>query len=133
MTRTGTEADWRGTFEPNVFGLALSCREAVRRMSTKRGGKGGVIVNADALQVYGNWRVLTARPSVAEEAALPHALYGHVGREAAYSVGHWLRELRALLSEQRRTNRLLQGLIYGGLGFALGLLAMQWLVRVRLW
>ena len=43
------------------------------------------------------------------------------------------RELRALLSEQRRTNRLLQGLIYGGLGFALGLLAMQWLVRVRLW
>ncbi|MYZ53447.1 ubiquinone biosynthesis regulatory protein kinase UbiB [Malikia spinosa] len=43
------------------------------------------------------------------------------------------RELRALLSEQRRTNRLLQGLIYGGLGFALGLLAMQLLVRVRLW
>lgn len=43
------------------------------------------------------------------------------------------RELRALLSEQRRTNCLLQGLIYGGLGFALGLLAMQLLVRVRLW
>ncbi|MCX7251520.1 MAG: ubiquinone biosynthesis regulatory protein kinase UbiB [Burkholderiales bacterium] len=43
------------------------------------------------------------------------------------------RELRALLSEQRRTNRLLQGLIYGGLGFVLGLLAMQLLVRVRLW
>jgi ubiquinone biosynthesis protein len=43
------------------------------------------------------------------------------------------RELQALLQEQRRTNRLLQGLIWGGLGFALGLLAMQLLVRVRLW
>ncbi|MDD2730368.1 ubiquinone biosynthesis regulatory protein kinase UbiB [Malikia sp.] len=43
------------------------------------------------------------------------------------------RELQALLAEQRRTNRLLQGLIYGGLGFVLGLLAMQLLLRVRLW
>ncbi len=43
------------------------------------------------------------------------------------------RELQALLTEQRRTNRLLQALIYGGLGFTLGLLAMQLLVRVRLW
>ena len=47
--------------------------------------------------------------------------------------GDEARELRALLAEQRRTNRLLQGLIYGGLGFVLGLLAMQLLVRVRLW
>jgi ubiquinone biosynthesis protein len=43
------------------------------------------------------------------------------------------RELLALLAEQRRTNRLLQGLIYGGVGFLLGLLAMQFIVRVRLW
>ncbi|MBC7469007.1 MAG: ubiquinone biosynthesis regulatory protein kinase UbiB [Ramlibacter sp.] len=42
------------------------------------------------------------------------------------------RELIELLVEQRRTNRLLQGIIYGGIGFALGLLAMQILLRVRL-
>jgi ubiquinone biosynthesis protein len=42
------------------------------------------------------------------------------------------RDLRELLDEQRRTNRLLQGLIYGGLGFALGLLVMQIVVRIRL-
>jgi ubiquinone biosynthesis protein len=41
-------------------------------------------------------------------------------------------DLRELLAEQRRTNRLLQGIIYGGVGFALGLIAMQFLVRVRL-
>jgi len=58
---------------------------------------GRVIVNADALQVYGCWRVLSARPSAAEEAALPHALYGHVGREEVYSTGRWLREVAALL------------------------------------
>lgn len=59
---------------------------------------GRVIVNADALQVYGCWRVLTARPSRADEAVLPHALYGHIGRDEAYSVGHWLREVIPLLS-----------------------------------
>jgi ubiquinone biosynthesis protein len=41
-------------------------------------------------------------------------------------------ELQDLLLEQRRTNKLLQSLIYGGLGFALGLLAMQLLLRIRL-
>jgi len=41
-------------------------------------------------------------------------------------------DLEALLAEQRRTNRLLQGLIYVGIGFALGLIAMQFLLRVRL-
>jgi ubiquinone biosynthesis protein len=42
------------------------------------------------------------------------------------------RELEDLLAEQRRTNRLLQAIIYGGIGFALGLLAMQVLLRIRL-
>jgi tRNA dimethylallyltransferase len=57
-----------------------------------------LIVNADALQVYENWRILTARPSPADEVALPHALYGHIGREQPYSVGHWLREVTPLLA-----------------------------------
>lgn len=56
-----------------------------------------VIVNADALQVYGQWRVLSARPSLADEAALPHRLYGHIGRDQPYSVGHWLRDVAGLL------------------------------------
>ena len=43
------------------------------------------------------------------------------------------REVRLLVQEQRRTNRLLQAILYGGLGFLLGLLVMQLLVRVRLW
>jgi ubiquinone biosynthesis protein len=42
------------------------------------------------------------------------------------------RELQSLLDEQRRTNRLLQAFLYGGVGFALGLLAMQVIARIRL-
>ena len=59
---------------------------------------GRVVVNADALQVYAAWRVLSARPTAAEQAAVPHALYGHVGRDDDYSVGHWLREVAPLLA-----------------------------------
>ncbi|RDW13053.1 tRNA (adenosine(37)-N6)-dimethylallyltransferase MiaA [Paracoccus thiocyanatus] len=59
--------------------------------------QGGTIVNADALQVWSCWRVLTARPTPQDEARAPHALYGHVGPGRAYSVGAWLAEVAALL------------------------------------
>ncbi|MDQ1899150.1 tRNA (adenosine(37)-N6)-dimethylallyltransferase MiaA [Paracoccus sp. WLY502] len=63
-------------------------------------GQGGLIVNADALQIWSCWRVLTARPGPAEEAAAPHALYGHVAPGATYSVGDWLREVAGLLDRR---------------------------------
>jgi tRNA dimethylallyltransferase len=59
--------------------------------------QGRCVVNADALQVHDAFRVLTARPGPDDLAAAPHALYGHVPRGAAYSVGHWLREVAPLL------------------------------------
>jgi tRNA dimethylallyltransferase len=65
------------------------------------GRLGGVIVNADALQVFADWRILTARPTPADEAAVPHRLYGHVPGHEPYSVGHWLRDLRPLLGAER--------------------------------
>jgi tRNA dimethylallyltransferase len=71
---------------------------------------GGVIVNADALQVYEGWRILTARPSAAEEARAPHLLYGHVPFEAEYSVGDWLRAVDPLLKTGPRP------IIVGGTG-----------------
>ena len=71
---------------------------------------GGLVVNADAIQVYSNWRVLSARPSQQDEAEIDHALYGHLRREANYSVGHWLRDLKPLLSGDKRP------IITGGTG-----------------
>jgi len=63
--------------------------------------QGGVIINADAIQVYDNWRVLTARPSPQDESTVPHRLYGYVARDAPYSVGQWLRDIKPLLGQTR--------------------------------
>ena len=60
-------------------------------------GQGRAVVNADAIQVFENWRVLTARPSKTDEATAPHLLYGHMPGDAPYSVGAWLREVAPLL------------------------------------
>lgn len=62
---------------------------------------GGCIVNADALQVYGCWRALTARPADADLARAPHRLYGHVGAREGYSVGRWLAEVAQALAACR--------------------------------
>ena len=59
---------------------------------------GGFIVNADALQVYQPWRILTARPSIVDENTVQHRLYGHVDAAQTYSVGAWLREIKVLLA-----------------------------------
>ncbi|TYP64732.1 tRNA dimethylallyltransferase [Stutzerimonas stutzeri] len=58
--------------------------------------QGGTVVNADALQVWSCWQVLTARPSAADLAQAPHALYGHVAPGTAWSVGDWLRQVATL-------------------------------------
>jgi len=71
---------------------------------------GGTIVNADAMQVFGNWRILTARPSPQDEATASHHLFGHVSGDAAYSVGHWLRDVTPLLQGPVRP------IIVGGTG-----------------
>lgn len=80
--------------------LALAIAEA----------QGGSIVNADALQVWSCWRILTARPTPEDEARAPHLLYGHKSIGDAYSVGHWLREVRAVLEADVRP------IIVGGTG-----------------
>ena len=72
--------------------------------------QGGLIVNADASQVYNCWRILTDRPGPREEARASHALFGHRPFDAVYSVGRWLREVTPLLSGAQRP------IIVGGTG-----------------
>jgi tRNA dimethylallyltransferase len=50
---------------------------------------GGVVINADSMQVYRELRIVTARPTEAEEAATPHALYGVRPAAEAGSVAWW--------------------------------------------
>ncbi|MFD0857963.1 tRNA (adenosine(37)-N6)-dimethylallyltransferase MiaA [Roseovarius aquimarinus] len=74
---------------------------------------GGAIVNADSMQVFAGWRVLTARPSPEDEARAPHRLYGHVAQKDDYSVGAWLRDVAPLLNGGARP------IIVGGTGLYL--------------
>jgi tRNA dimethylallyltransferase len=68
------------------------------------------VINSDAIQVYDNWHVLTARPPAEDEARAQHLLYGHHAYNADYSVGHWLREVAPLLTGGARP------IITGGTG-----------------
>lgn len=79
-----------------IAGPTASGKSALALEIVARGG--GVIVNADALQVYSGWRILTARPSPEEEAQAPHHLYGHVPYTDDYSVGAWLRDVTPFLA-----------------------------------
>jgi len=76
--------------------------------------RGGVIINADSMQVYEELEVLSARPSPAEVAELPHRLYGHVPMREGYSVGRFVREAESVLAELRATGGL--PIFVGGTG-----------------
>jgi tRNA dimethylallyltransferase len=75
---------------------------------------GGTIVNADSMQVYRDLRVITARPTPDEEAAVPHRLYGHVDARENYSVGRWLADVAPVLDEVRQSGRV--PILVGGTG-----------------
>ena len=71
---------------------------------------GGIIINADAIQIYKNWKILTARPSSVDERKIKHKLYGHIDGATDYSVGTWIKEIKEVLSSNLRP------IIVGGTG-----------------
>src|SRR5437899_637968 len=75
---------------------------------------GGVIVNADSMQVYRDLKIITARPTPAEEARVPHRLYGHVDAAQTYSVGHWIADVVPVLEDADQAGRL--PIVVGGTG-----------------
>ena len=75
---------------------------------------GGVVVNADSMQVYADLRVLSARPSLAEEARVTHEMYGFVPAWQAYSVGNYLRDMAPVLARLKAAGR--TAVIVGGTG-----------------
>ncbi|MDH4743194.1 tRNA (adenosine(37)-N6)-dimethylallyltransferase MiaA [Sphingomonas sp. CBMAI 2297] len=78
---------------------------------------GGVVINADSMQVYADLRVLTARPSAEEEKRAPHRLFGHVDGAEAYSAARWAAEARCAIAEAHAAGRL--PILVGGTGMYL--------------
>jgi len=72
------------------------------------------IVNADALQLYADLRVLSARPSPEEEAQAPHHLFGIADAADGWSVGRWVRAATDVLDEIAGRGR--PAVVVGGTG-----------------
>ncbi len=75
---------------------------------------GGVVINADALQVYEDLRILTARPSVEDEGRVPHRLYGVLPGARPCSAGEWLRLVEPEISVAM--DRGMPPIVVGGTG-----------------
>ena len=91
-----------------IAGATASGKSALAIKIAKK--LGGVIINADAMQVYEGWKILTARPTKQDQRNFSHLLYGHVDNKEAYSVGDWLRQVTPLLDGNHRP------IIVGGTG-----------------
>lgn len=75
---------------------------------------GGTIINADAMQVYRELRVLTARPAEADTRRAPHLLYGHVEASDAYSAARYAAEARSAIGAVIEAGRV--PIVVGGTG-----------------
>lgn len=95
-----------------IAGPTASGKSAVALALARR--LGGVVINADSMQVYSDLRILSARPSLDDEASAPHLLYGHVDGAVNYSVGHWLADVGATLNEAAAQDKI--PILVGGTG-----------------
>ena len=78
----------------------------------------GVVINADSAQGYRDLRVVTARPSPADEARVPHRLFGHVdAADTGHNAARWAGEARAAVAEVQAAGQL--PILVGGTGLYL--------------
>lgn len=75
---------------------------------------GGIVINADSMQVYRDLRTITARPTPDEEVRVPHRLYGHVDAAVNFSAGAWVTDAAQTLGEAQAEDRL--PIFIGGTG-----------------
>lgn len=95
-----------------VMGPTASGKSALALALAER--IGGEIVNADSMQVYRDFRILTARPTPEDEARAPHRLYGHVDASERYNTGRWLADALAAIAQIRERGA--TPIVVGGTG-----------------
>lgn len=101
--------------QPLITLIAGPTASGKSRLAMQRAREtGAVVINADSQQLYADLRVLSARPSVEDEAEIPHRLYGVADAADAWSVGRWSRAVMDLLAELAAEGRPV--LLVGGTG-----------------
>ncbi|MGI9464076.1 MAG: tRNA (adenosine(37)-N6)-dimethylallyltransferase MiaA [Aestuariivirgaceae bacterium] len=101
--------------QPHVILIAGPTASGKSQAAIALAGKlGGIVVNADAMQVYRDLSILTARPGRQDEQQVPHHLFGHVDGRERYSVGRWLEDLEPILKDAAMQGKM--AIIVGGTG-----------------
>lgn len=98
-----------------IAGPTASGKSALAMAVAER--HGGVVINADSAQVYADLRVLTARPTIDDEARVPHRLFGHVAADEVYSAARWAAEARGEIDACHAAGKL--PVLAGGTGLYL--------------
>ncbi|MBL9066561.1 MAG: tRNA (adenosine(37)-N6)-dimethylallyltransferase MiaA [Sphingopyxis sp.] len=80
-----------------IAGPTASGKSALAVRLAKNVGR-GVVINADASQVYADLRILSARPTDEEMAGIPHHLFGHVDAAEPHNAARWADEARAAIA-----------------------------------
>ena len=114
---SGRDEGW-GRRAVLIAGPTASGKSALALALAER--TGGVIINANSMQIYRDLRVITARPTEAQEARVAHRLYGHVDAGEPYSAARWLTDARAALDEADAAGR--SPIVVGGTGLYFKLL-----------
>jgi len=95
-----------------IAGPTASGKSALALLMAEEAG--AEIVNADALQIYRDLRVLSARPSSEDEARAPHHLFGVADAADGWTVGRWLRAVLPVLEDIQARGR--SAILVGGTG-----------------
>lgn len=95
-----------------IAGPTASGKSTLAAMLAER--LNGMVINADAMQVYRDLPILTAQPDEAARAAAPHRLYANIPPGQVFSAGQWLTAARQVLAEAEATNRI--PIVCGGTG-----------------
>jgi tRNA dimethylallyltransferase len=92
---------------PTASGKSAAALSLARKL-------GGVVINADSMQVYRELRIVTARPDDADLARAPHALYGVRPAAEAGTVAWWRSAALAEMVAARDAGRV--PILCGGTG-----------------
>lgn len=78
---------------------------------------GGIVINADSMQIYRDLPIITARPSAADADRAPHRLYGILDAAGRFSAGEWRSLALDAIAEASAEGRL--PIVVGGTGLYL--------------
>ena len=72
---------------PTASGKSLLATHLAKKIN-------GEIINADSMQIYKEFSILSSRPSRSEVKKIKHHLYGIVSVKRYFSAGDWLKEAK---------------------------------------